>query len=542
MIVISSIFLQQAEGNEGGATITFNKLSGHLKENGSFSKEDITELWEYSRLLDLDAITDHLIDHYGEITIQPLLNYIDWDGDGIAGNEWENGGEMLGFETEMITAVKEGGIYEVGIHALTGYTFLDNDKNISTPYDRLITSPVDFEYELTNNHTVRIAVQPSSNAFMLPGILTIQSLNGNHSARLIIAQEPDLDKEGKDPHPSGSTRFDLYMGLLAEAFNQGMAGEALYTHTISPPACESSWMHVYENDLNPWEKGIVPNRVWEQYQDAIRELQGWKEYLEEQEFPDDTPYAGIANMQALLYYHMILLWDNVVYMPSLDEGWREQLNSKELFPILEKDIQKALELFPEGKNNNLIFNSKNFPRGLLANMYLMNGHYEKALPLYEEIINSNQYNINRTWEELFQPDCEDHVMAFPKNHNSEPDNSIHWISPGSYLPLMTYSEIILCAAECELYLGNQQKAMDYISQFSIMTQRMALLPATPRDALLVMEGIWRDRLAGTFTYFAFLKRNDFTEEMLGIENFRKAWPIPGNAMSKYPFLIQNPGY
>ena len=96
LIVVSSTLLRDRTDAE--LTEYLAKLSAEFKAEGTFMDNTKKQLREDAMMLDVNDISDNIISRYKKLNMDvtvPNLNYfIDWDGDGIAGNEPDAGGDM----------------------------------------------------------------------------------------------------------------------------------------------------------------------------------------------------------------------------------------------------------------------------------------------------------------------------------------------------------------------------------------------------------------------------------------------------------------
>ncbi len=125
-VIISSVLLNNK--SEAQFTEFITELVNSFKSSGTFPEKTKEQLWNASVGLNLEYIMDRLIDRYAslnrEIELPDLAYFIDWDKDGIAGNELgELGSEkILNFEIDTLFVSKEGGEFVIGINSNIPFT------------------------------------------------------------------------------------------------------------------------------------------------------------------------------------------------------------------------------------------------------------------------------------------------------------------------------------------------------------------------------------------------------------------------------------
>lgn len=239
----------------------------------------------------------------------------------------------------------------------------------------------------------------------------------------------------------------------------------------------------------------------------------------------------------MVYYQLAILWGNVAYVKGSDisNTTITQMSEKELFSLFEEPLLRCIELFPAKKNNNRIYVSKDTPRAVLAKMYMQTGEYTKARRLLNDIINNGDYEIESSREKSCNKNSRELIYSLEQNQNSEYSNLI---LNSERLPLITYTEVLLSAAECEIKSGNNSKAAEYLN---IVRNKRGKESVNAAALETTLSTTWKDELKGFFSYFAYLKRNGFAESKLNIESYQKIFPIPYSEIMLSP-LKQNPGY
>lgn len=506
-------------------------LVNDFKSDGKLSEENRGIYWKNSTELNRFSLSNNIVKRYKslnkDVQVPDLSRYIDWDNDGIAGNEFGNAD--LYFEIDTLKVGTEGGKFKIKINGSAKYKFpMDQMTEESIGWGAEM--PV-FTKSLPNDRYLELNVEPVKTIATLPASVTIISYDGQKTATLHIVQEGDYNKETANDKVK-MLYTNILDGLLTSSdFLYTM--EAFYSQTFNN--YDSRWEDFYNHTLEPFNSTI--QKGWELPYRPLNMFRFLKRGASEDK--SELGQAVFAYLEAITYYHMAILWGNVPYVKNdnIDDPNRViQLNEKDLFALFENQLQKAIELFPAKKNNNWIFVSKDTPRAILAKMYMQTGEYAKALTLFNDIISNGDYSVASSWKNASNTNSSELIFSLPQNKENEYTSVI---LNGERLPLITYTEVLLSAAECEIQQGNRNKALDYLN--SVRSKR-GKANANLSDLDSALEVTWKEELKGYFSYFAYLKRNGLAENKLQIESYQKILPIPRIELDRDPSIKQNPGY
>lgn len=255
----------------------------------------------------------------------------------------------------------------------------------------------------------------------------------------------------------------------------------------------------------------------------------------------------LSCMRVALFYEMSVLWGNLPcresYYPNdfATPAWPLE----HIFGYLESLLQRT-EDFADKKNDyssiqNMIFVSKDVPASLLARIYLYRNDYSGALKLLEDIIHKGYYQLESSRSEAMKKESREIVYGFPLSSEVDkyryPSKYILGLND-SFMPIVTYTEILLSAAECHYKSGSMAMANDYLNQ----VLRKKGLQSTG-DFVNDLKNVWRNELKGTGAYYAFLKRNRWAMNELKLKSdYLLLLPIPSREMQTNPAMTQNPGY
>lgn len=556
LLVVSAAMLK--ERSEAELTEYLAQLSMDFTANGKFTDEQIKEYRKVTRGLNFSRITERLKERYlelgKEISVKDLKYYVDYDGNGIAGDEFNpNEPTDLAFEKTVLEFPKEGGKYTVKFRANVPYSFtypLDDDDvhfEEESPFSRIFNlTPVVYETQL-NEQTkeLTIKVEPAGGMLMADGIINLYSMDGEIQSTLRIHQESDVTKTEDVLKPEGLEYFKDVFSQMVGAVSFLHSIEGLYTKTYEDHSGIADWAMFQRPRVSDYNSQL--NQAWAKCYATVRMVCMVDETLKGNGLKEELSFflSYTATMRAALYYEMVVLWENMPYIDyvvSVDDIIKITNSTPELTFEKAGSLLKDRSFFADKKNDfssvqNKIFVSKDVSAALLAKMYLYQRKYSEALPLFEEIIKSGYYQLERSRSETMSMRSKEMVYGLPIMEGGYPTQSVLSLSD-EFMPLVTYTEVLLSAAECAKAMQNEEKANSYLKE--VLTAKE--LPTSGNFAADLKDA-WKNELKGTGTYFAFLKRNELAMDELGFNS--KNWlilPIPSDEINKSSNLIQNPGY
>ncbi|WP_129594679.1 RagB/SusD family nutrient uptake outer membrane protein [Seramator thermalis] len=545
LIVISSIVLTGKSDAE--VTEYLMRLSGEFKNTGTFSDDVKDEIRKKSRQLSFESIEDHIIERYHDlgktIEVKDLSYYVDWDGDGIAGNELGDPDKerILRFETDTLHVAAAGGRYEVKIEANIPFSdhpamVISEDNYFSESLIK--TGNMSYTPSLESDKVV-LEVEPAESRIMNNTTFTIYSFDGKNKADLVLVQEGDPNKP-LELTQTGNNILADFCTKGRDAMNNFHILDALYTQSFSYGS-KTDWKPIYEHQVNG--NTFLVSDAWTKSYQAIHSLNLIMKHIEEVE---PSMYTSFAVLESMFYYEMAVWWGNVVYVsPGGDiNSSLPQTKIDELFVLLESDLQNGIRLLPADnisfdtmQASSYLFYSNVVPKVILAKMYMYLGEYDKAYPLLRQIIQSGNYTLSNSRTNALSSGSKEIIYAFRQDPQSEYSQ---YIESTDIVPALLYSEVVMSAAECAYRLGNNSEAVNYYNK--VAESRGAATISSTTDFMSAMLSLWENELKGTGTYFAFLKRNNLAEEVLNIPAYKQLLPIPWQELAKNPNIMQNPGY
>lgn len=110
----------------------------------------------------------------------------------------------------------------------------------------------------------------------------------------------------------------------------------------------------------------------------------------------------------------------------------------------------------------------------------------------------------------------------------------------AYVPFVTYTEVLLSAAECAYHLGNRAEAMAYSNR---VTQARNLPLISEVNFIESLRSVWQSELKGFGNAISHsYRRNNLAVEQLNIKDYQQLLPIPLQEIEANQNLIQNPGW
>ena len=576
LLAISSLLMM--ERTEAALTEYLSKLSADFGKNGSFSDEILAQISaDKSKLASyLSDIKDNVISRYEnlgiDVEVRELSHFVDWNNDGVAGNEILKDNQSVTIENTSLKVPNEGGRYTVKITSpiplyLEPQTETEpNDTpNNGIIEESVITSlyegydsyfsdkEIISECSLKDN-TLEINISELEAQSAKTKIISIYDYIGNVVAKLEISQEgktieipvaeaPLLGKDGKGI--VASIALKLVKGLRQyNVIEQYYA----YNKTIDKV---NDWVNPHSNQIN---------NSWSYIYSANATLLQLKK-IEESWL---NVYGDYFNVWSALYYsNLIYGWDAVPYI--YDYSMIEQIahqgihreSTANIFTDLKNKLTNAIQNISEKKNeplkdiNGLFFVSKDVARVLLANIHMYQGNYKDAKDLLQIVVDNGFYTLDASKD--FKPSTSNEDIDVTRSAEIDVTQSTEVILAFQYdtptragitimepgvIPYITLSEVYLSLAECHHKLGDSNTAEQYI--LKILEAKN--LSSSETDVLMRIKDIREQILLYNGTYFAFLKRSGIAKDVCNIEDYQLLFPIPNNELSSNNKITQNPGY
>lgn len=529
LIAISSLLI--VDKTEAELTEYLARLSEEFGQNGIFSEITKQQFKQDRNSLSsrLSNIENYIISRYNEklnmaVSVKDLSYFFDWDDDGIAGNEITDDNNPVTLEKSEINVPKEGGRYSIHINSSVPVSLTTNKVEADYPLDQYYklyrTGSISHEEKL-ENQTLNIVIQPASNKRMDPTNIYIYDYRGTVVATLAVKQEGN---------PAGKLFTDdgeAIIANIASCFSQaiGMCNQmdARYTGQIidqyfMPPVS-------YTN--------TNLNKCWS---DLYRAINQNITLLSIDKNQGELLQAPLNTLNALCYYNLISYWGDVPYrtIENSSNFFLPRISTNTILTSLTTNLKKAITDLPDKKNifgtnaEDFIFFSKDLPMIVLANIYMYQGNYKEAKILLNTLVSNGYYQLENTTE--YSSDSKDLIFGlYSVNDGSRNTSTI--------IPILTYTDVILSLAECELNLGNEDSSENYLR--SVANKKGINISTNLKDGIKIVRKQVLQQCGG---YFAFLKRNGIAISELDLKDYQLLLPIPNDELSTNSSISQNPGY
>ena len=565
LIAISSLLL--LDRTEASLTEYLSKLSSDFGVNGRFSENIQNQLASDKKILAkyLTDVKANIIKRYEElgisVNIKDVFRYVDWDNDGLAGNELLKENENIYLEKTTIEVPNEGGSYTIKVESpITLYltpqietdTNIYPDNNVTTEevfsdglyegYDDAMLSDKDIEYTTTlEDNTLVISVLALQSRNDKSITIPLYDYLGNHVASVILTQKGEELIIPSEIPLLGETAKKVVASIaiqMAEGLRDYNLIEQYYNYNK-----ETNAVNKYVNSQN--------DKIYSSWAGIYKANQ----YLSLLKKADETRlniYADYCNVLSALYYsNLVYGWDEVPYVTDYEkiEQSMSRRPVKEIFYVLKGNLLRAIDGLSEKKNesikdaNGFFFASKDVARVLLANIYMYEGDYVEALPLLQEVIDNDFYSLDAstnykpsaTTDNIDVYESTEVIFALLNDSGTRADVSI--VEPG-VIPYITLSDVYLSLAECHYMLEDSNTAERLIH--SVIDAKNLSVP--DNNVLMQIKEVREQILLYSGTYFAFLKRTNLAKDICSIEDYQLLFPIPYQELVMYPQMTQNPGY
>lgn len=569
LIAISSLLLM--ERTEAALTEYLSKLSSDFGKNGTFSEDIQSQISKdkYKLAMFLSDIKDNVISRYDNlginVSVKELSHFIDWNNDGVAGNELLKENQTVTLEKTSLQIPNEGGKYSININSPVAIYLepqVETELNTS-PGDNFVSESFvthlydgydesDFqEKEITsecklNGNTLEITVSKLEGRSDKVKTISLYDYIGNVVAIVELSQEgkdinisvseaPLLGQDGKNV--VASIAVSLVQGLRQYnvieqyyAYNKLIDKVNDYVYPSSSQIT-NSWSNIYTTNNKLLQLKKVDESLLNVYGD----------------------YCNV--LSALYYSNLVYGWDAVPFITDysqveqiINRGIHRETTAN-IWNDLKSKLSHAIDNLAEKKNeslkdiNGFFFASKDVARVLLANIHMYQGNYTTAKDLLQKVVDNGFYTLDASKNFMASTSTDDIDVAesteviFALQYDAGTRASVTIMEPG-VMPYITLSDVYLSLAECHYELGDSNTAEQNIKK--ILDAKN--ISTTETDVLMKIKDVREQILLYSGTYFAFLKRTGLAKTICNIEDYQLLFPIPSNELYSNSQMTQNPGY
>lgn len=564
LIAISSLLLM--ERTEAALTEYLSKLSSDFGKNGTFSEDIQSQISKDKNKLAmfLSDIKDNVISRYDNlginVSVKELSHFIDWNNDGVAGNELLKENQTVTLEKTSLQIPNEGGEYSININSPiavylepqveTELNIEDNfvsESFVTHLYDGYDES--DFqEKEITsecklNGNTLEISVSKLEGRSGKVKTISLYDYIGNVVAIVELSQEgkdinisvsdaPLLGQDGKNV--VASIAVSLVQGLRQYnvieqyyAYNKFIDKVNDYVYPSSSQIT-NSWSNIYSTNNKLLQLKKVDESLLNVYGD----------------------YCNV--LSALYYSNLVYGWDAVPFITDYSQIEHRGIHRETTANIwndLKSKLSHAIDNLAEKKNeslkdiNGFFFASKDVARVLLANIHMYQGNYTTAKDLLQKVVDNGFYTLDASKNFMTSTSTDDidvtesTEVILALQYDAGTRASVTIMEPG-VMPYITLSDVYLSLAECHYELGDSNTAEQNIKK--ILDAKN--ISTTETDVLMKIKDVREQILLYSGTYFAFLKRTGLAKTICNIEDYQLLFPIPSNELYSNSQMTQNPGY
>ena len=553
LIAVSSLLL--VGRSEAALTEYLAKLCREFGEKGSFEENTKQQINKDKEVVKnrLSSVRNNVIARYESlglnVEVKDLRRFIDWDNDGIAGNEVLQEGQEIKLETTKLYVPNEGGVYEIGISSpvpvylepqsdvgeVGGETSVEQNMDI---YEGIAGGNISMEKSLDDN-ILTITIKPLYSKSSKTSYIAIYDGLSNVVGHIEITQEGNSAISIPKLGDTGKELVVDFASYMAHGFSEFNVIEQYYHWNK-----EADYVNQYVSPNN----GTISD-MWGAFYSANNQIMRFKDT----EAKQAAVYQDYFNVfSAMLYYYMVVAWGDVPYYNFVSDQFMPRTPQNEIFADLKTNLEKAIDYFEEKRNNSLsndandfFFLSKDVARILLADICMYQGEYNGARQLLKQVISNHfyeldasNYNNEETINDLFDKGNNREIIFAIKYYNEiRTRGNISIVTP-TFMPIMTYTDVMLAYAEC-LYKNGmtsdaEKQLLQVIEAKNISVSGNSILEKI-KDARLQL-------MLYTNTNFAFMKRNNLSNETYSIEEYKTLLPIPLTQIFRNPYMTQNPGY
>lgn len=497
-------------------------LANDFADDGKFTDQNIEQINanKNNMVSYIEYYASHLTKYYeniGKVISYPsLYKYIDWDNNGIAGDEVYDGTQQIILEKTEIDAPSNGGTYNIKIKSpIPVYTYKHVTTNYSPGQEQSqIKNSISYTASITDG-VLTITINPSSCSMAGDSIMPLYDFVGSKVGAITLKQ---------DANPNGSTFTSAEQKMIDDAYNNAL-------QMISLDNC----LDRKYTGLDAQNKYTLPissnNEDVKSFWNSAYTLLAYINVILKKNITELNPITNIY--QALLYTRLINYFGDVPYVKYSDELSYEykRTSASTIYETLSTGLSTIMSSLNENitssnKYDSIAFPQKDIARALLADVYMAQKNYTSAKSLLYEIEKGGRFAL----ADNFNIGSKDLMLGFKKSQDGILTNDVY--------STITYTDVLLKLAECEHQTNDDTNAKKHINE--VATAKNIILSS--EDIITNIKILRRSVLNNAGGYFAFLKRNNLAQSELSIKDYELLLPIPNVELIKNSMMTQNPGY
>jgi len=338
---------------------------------------------------------------------------------------------------------------------------------------------------------------------------------------------------------------EMYNGFLSQSLNaveKYFLLEGLYSNTTNGPGTSSDLNALYNHKV--YSNNTVVDGLFSAVYKAIAAGNGVLEVSATATKDSSHIYQYLAYPYlAYQYWAIMNIWGDPFYVtPSNRQAAMNGLPRSTKNVVSDSliiQLQSSIDVL------NSIGNRKelDLARAMIGKLALDNGDYLTARAYLDTLIYVNSHyrlatkdRINNSGDEsIYGYD----YGLYPNPDISNPDLYVK----GTYRNIVRYTEVLLLESEIYLHLNHLSNAINYLNQVrSRNGETQVPANSTPTDILNYLASEYKTDLKNEGLYFAFSKRNNLSQNLLGLQQYQNLLPIPLTEIMLNPKAQQNPGY
>lgn len=555
LIAISSLLL--VDRSEAELTEYLAKLCREFGQTGTFEESTQQQINKDKETLcdKLSSIRKNIIERYDSlglsVEVKDLERFIDWNNDGVAGNEVLQEGQEVKLDATTLNVPNEGGVYTIGISSPisvylepqfgSGGLHTEDGENFAALYEDTTDTDISMKKSLDGS-TLTITIAQLQSRTNKTAVINIYDGVNNVVGNIEVIQEGNSDISLPQLGYMGKELVENFSVYIAKGLAELNLVEQCYHYNKE--------YNIVKQDISPSSSTIY--NIWNNFYTANNLIMTFKDE-EAQQLSIYQEYLNVFS--AMQYYYMVVAWGDVPYInfvPNIESIYNtNRTPQNEVLSDLKNNLENAIDVLEEKKNeplkddaNDFFFISKDVARILLANICMYQGNYSQAEKLLKTVINNgfydldaSNYNSLETITDLSDNGSSRETIFATKYIGTRSTRSITLTTP-AVVPIMTYTDVVLSYAECLYKNGAISEAEKQLSKVTSSKN----ISATGDNVLEKIKDARVQLTLYTNTNFAFMKRNGFAEDVYGIEEYMTLLPIPINELYLNSNMTQNPGY